>query len=181
VRNFFELFCGSKPAARAVSLIAVILLPLISGCMHYSKESCTAFGFDRVYVDPAENDAFAPQAQAMLTEQLRMRLAIHPGLQLAQSPKNAAVVRVTIIGVERMSASVRDSDPSRAKSFDIAMSLLCSLIDEKTGRFYFKDYTLSDSVECLTYGDYREAEHQIMPQLTAKLASKIYEIVCNPW
>ena len=165
-----------------------MLLPMLllgafslSGCMHYAKGSGSHLPFDRIYVAPIKNDSLAPQAQALLTKQVRRKLADKPGLDIFAIPEDGAILEITIVKFEQLIATRKTDDTAAAESFDIKMSVVCTLTDWKTGKIYFKDLQLSDSVECHTFADYQEARHQMMPKLTEKLATKICEAVCNPW
>jgi hypothetical protein len=150
--------------------------------MHYSAGPGTSLEFDKIYVAPVKNDSFAPQAQALLTKQIRTKLANCPGLELASSSENAAILEVTIIDFGQSMATTRDDDTIRAKSFDVKMSVSCTLSDDATGKVYFKNYHMSDSVECHAFDDnFQASQYQAIPQLTNKLADKICDAVCNPW
>jgi outer membrane lipopolysaccharide assembly protein LptE/RlpB len=163
------------------SLALLLAMLSLSGCMHYAKGTGTHLAFDRIYVAPVRNDSFASQSQALLTKQVRRKLADEPNLEITATPKNAAVLEITIVKFEQTTATRDTDDTVRAKSFNVQMSVVCTLTDGATGKAYFKDCDLSDSVECHTFADYQEARHQIMPKLTEKLATRICEAVCNPW
>ncbi|MDR2737672.1 MAG: LPS assembly lipoprotein LptE [Puniceicoccales bacterium] len=180
-------FSALKGAVRHARVICVFRLAIVlatalaSGCMHYSRGSGTSLEFERIYVAPVKNDSYARQAQALLTGQIREKLANQPNLELALSPENAAVLRITITEINRSVATASKDDTAYARSFDVIMSILCTLVDEKSGKVYFEDYKISDSVECFVVDDYIGAEYQIMPHLTEKLADRVCEAVCNPW
>jgi hypothetical protein len=157
------------------------LFALTQGCAHYSKGSGSDLPFDRIYVAPVKNDSFAPQAQALLTKQIRSKLVNQTNLEIAPSPSNAAILEITITKFGQSIATTSRNDTVQAHSFDVKMTVVCTLRDSETEKVYFSDYSVSDSVECHGEGDYQGAKHQIMPQLTEKLAEKICEIVCNPW
>ncbi|MDR1413606.1 MAG: LPS assembly lipoprotein LptE [Puniceicoccales bacterium] len=162
-------------------LLSFCALSLASGCLHYAKGSGAHLEFSRIYVSPVKNDSFAPQVQALLTRQIREKLANQQNLEIAPSPENSVTLEITIENFEQSVATTHGGDTTAAKSFNEKMTVICTLRDDRIGKTYFKNYKLSDSVECQVLGDYNEARHQIMPQLTDKLADKICEIVCNPW
>ncbi|MDR1433169.1 MAG: LPS assembly lipoprotein LptE [Puniceicoccales bacterium] len=167
---------------KKVFLLAPLLAALLSsGCMHYARGSGSHLAFARIYVAPVRNDSLAPQAQALLTKQVRRKLADEPNLEIAAEPESAAILEITIVKFEQTVASTDTNDTINAKSFNVQMSVTCTLKDGQTGKIYFKDHKLSDSVECHAVADYQEAKHQIMPKLTEKLATRICEAVCNPW
>jgi hypothetical protein len=142
----------------------------------------TPLEFDKIYVAPIKNDSFAPQAQVSLTKQVRTKLANITGLELASSPENAAVLEITIVDFGRFMATAQEEDTSRAKSFDMRMVIFCTLINSITGKVYFKDYRISDVVECHTSnGDFQAFQYQAIPKLSNKLADEICNVICNLW
>ena len=85
--------------------ILAILLPFF-GCVSYHPGigANIPLPFDRVYVAPVKNKSFAPQSQALLTKSVRNKLANQPGIKLAESPDNAAILEITIIKYGQSSA-----------------------------------------------------------------------------
>jgi hypothetical protein len=142
----------------------------------------TPLEFDKIYVVPIKNDSFAPQVQVSLTKQVRTRLSNIVGLELASSPENAAVLEITIVEFGRSMATTQEDDTSHAKSFDVRMAMVCTLSNSVTGRVYFRDYRISDSIECHTSNNNFQAfQYQAIPKLTHKLADKVCDIICNLW
>ena len=170
-------------------LLLFLCLPFL-GCSNYSfgRRAQIPLPFSRIYVAPVKNESFAPQAQALLTKSVRNKLANQPGIKLAESPDNAAILEITIIKYGQSSAGYeyvekKDGDKKHDgwKAYDVDMSVSCSLVDGKTGKVYFKDHKVSASVECRDRENYQEAKYQAMPQLVQKLADKICEDICNVW
>ncbi|MDR0742162.1 MAG: LPS assembly lipoprotein LptE [Puniceicoccales bacterium] len=142
----------------------------------------TPLEFDKIYVVPIKNDSFAPQTQVSLTKQVRTKLSNIVGLELALSPENAAILEITIVDFGRSMATTQEDDTSRAKSFDVKMAIICTLRNSVTGRVYFRDYRISDVVECHTSnGNFQAFQYQAIPKLTNKLADKVCDIICNLW
>ena len=169
--------------------ILAVLLPFF-GCTSYHPGigANIPLPFDRVYVAPVKNESFAPQSQALLTKSVRNKLANQPGIKLAESPDNAAVLEITIIrygqssaGYEYVEKQNGDKKYDDWKAYDVNMSVSCSLVNGKTGKVCFKDRKVSASVECRDRENYQEAKYQAMPQLIQKLADKICEDICNVW
>ncbi|MDR2628502.1 MAG: LPS assembly lipoprotein LptE [Puniceicoccales bacterium] len=163
-------------------LVCLAILVLGAGCMFYSMRPNTPLEFDKIYVAPIKNDSFAPQVQESLTKQTRTKLTNITGLELASSPENAAVLEITVVDFGRSTATTQEDDTSRAKSFNIRMEILCTLSNNITGRVYFRDYHISDVVECHTSnGDFQAFQYQAIPRLANKLADKVCDIICNLW
>ena len=123
-----------------------------------------------------------------MTKCVRNKLANQPGIKLAESPDNAAILEITIIkygqssaGYEYVEKKDDKGEHSDWKAYDVNMSVSCSLVDGKTGKVYFKDHKVSASVECRDRENYQEAKYQAMPQLVQKLADEICEDICNVW
>lgn len=170
-------------------LLLFLCLPFL-GCSNYSfgRRAQIPLPFSRIYVAPVKNESFAPQAQALLTKSVRNKLANQPGIKLAESPDNAAILEITIIkygqssaGYEYVEKKNGDKKHDGWKVYDVDMSVSCSLVNGKTGKVYFKDHKVSASVECRDRENYQEAKYQAMPQLVQKLADEICEDICNVW
>jgi hypothetical protein len=150
--------------------------------MFYSLKPYTPLEFDKIYVAPIRNDSFAPQTQVSLTKQVRTKLSNISGLELSSSPENAATLEITIVDFGKYMATAQEEDTSRAKSFDIRMVILCTLSNNVTGRVYFRDYRISDVVECHTSKDnLQELQYQAIPKLANKLADRVCDIICHLW
>ncbi|MDR1457690.1 MAG: LPS assembly lipoprotein LptE [Puniceicoccales bacterium] len=142
----------------------------------------TPLEFDKIYVAPIRNDSFAPQTQEVLTKRVRTKLTNISGLELAPSPENAATLEITIIEFGRSLATTQEDDTSQAKSFSIKMAIHCTLSNNVTGRVYFKDYRISDFLECHTLdGDLQVLQRQAIPRLANKLADQVCDIICHLW
>ncbi|MDR1528019.1 MAG: LPS assembly lipoprotein LptE [Puniceicoccales bacterium] len=162
--------------------VCLVISVLGAGCIYYSMRPNTPLEFDKIYVVPIKNDSFAPQAQVLLTKQVRTRLANIAGLELASSPENAAVLEITIVDFGRSVATTQEDDTSRAKSFNVKMAIVCALRNNITGKVYFKDYRISDFVEChMSNNNFQAFQYQAIPKLTNKLANKVCDIICNLW
>jgi hypothetical protein len=133
--------------------------------------------FDKIYVAPVKNDSFAPQAQGLLTKQIRARLANNLKLELVSSPENV-VLEVTIVDFGRFTETFQEDDTARTKSFDVKMAIICTLKNNATGKVYFENYRLSDSVEChASNNNFQVSQYQAIPKLTNKLADLVCDIV----
>jgi hypothetical protein len=167
---------------KSVAVMSLLLLPMFAGgCMHYSKGHGVPLEFDKIYVAVAKNNSFAPQVRELLTRQVRLRLANQYGLNVVESAENVAILETTVVEFRQFVATTRENDTVSAKSFDVRMSVRCTLRNGATGKVYFSDHLFSDSVACHSPEDYQQAKYQIMPRLTEKIADQICRAVCNPW
>ncbi|MDR0693402.1 MAG: LPS assembly lipoprotein LptE [Puniceicoccales bacterium] len=150
--------------------------------MFYTLKPISPLEFDKIYVAPIRNDSFAPQTQEVLTRRVRSRLTNISGLELAPSPENAAVLEITIIEFGRFLATTQEDDTSQAKSFNIRMAIHCSLSNNLTGRVFFRDYRISDFIECHTSNDdFQTLQYQAIPRLANKIADKVCDVICHLW
>jgi hypothetical protein len=168
---------------KSIVIVALLLLPMFAGgCMHYSKgHGGVPLEFDKIYVAVAKNDSFAPQVCELLTRQVRLKLANQYGLNVVKSAENATILETTVVEFQQFVATTRANDTVAAKSFDVKMSVRCTLRNGVTGKIYFSDHLFSDSVACHSPGDYQQTKYQVMPRLTEKIADQICRAVCNPW
>jgi hypothetical protein len=72
-------------------------------------------------------------------------------------------------------------DSIKAKSFTLNARARCSLFDNRTGEYLFRDHGVGASIDSHTEGDYHWNKAQAIPKLSLKLAEKISDMVCNPW
>jgi hypothetical protein len=155
---------------------------LSAGCISYFSERNAPLEFDKIYVAPIKNDSFAPQAQELLTKQIRKKLATHPGLEVVSSPENAGILEITIVDFGQSTATTSDNDTIRAKSFDVRMAVVCTLSNSETGKVYFTDFSIVEAVEChVLNNDFQASQYQAIPKLTSKLADRIYDFIYNLW
>ena len=75
--------------AGILAMIAIFTVALISGCKSYQLGNPAILPFESIYIKPVTNDSFAPQAQAMLSTQIRDTF-IRDGRTKLVSSKQAA-------------------------------------------------------------------------------------------
>ena len=178
---------------KITGMTAVAALALLfSGCASYHLGSSAELPFKSIYVRPAANEGFAPQAQSVLSGQIREAFIRDGRLQLVADEAEAdAVLEVTITDYSRSSA-VRDSgDTVRATDFDLRLEASASLYDNAGGRYFFKGRQVSErgaayvgNPYSAAIGDaqgFSQAEYQAMPRLTRGLARKIADEVLGAW
>jgi hypothetical protein len=180
-------------ALRRSSCLTLALATLFAlGCKSYQLGG-PELPFESIYVQPATNDSFAPQAQALLSGQIRDAFIRDGRLKLTTSEESAdALLLVNVTEYDRRAASRARSDTVRARDFDLFLSAQISLYDQNRGDYMFEARTISERSNAYVDNPYlnesaadlqtfQQAEYQAMPRLTRDLARKIADEVLSPW
>lgn len=163
----------------ALTLTAVAIL--LGGCGHYQLGRDAEPPFRSIYIQPAINESFAPQAQALLTSQIREAF-IHDGLLEVSSERDAdAVLEVVLKRFDRRVAATRTSDTGLAEKLRLELVAECTLSDNRLGKTYFKKREIRASADSFPQESSAGAEHQTMPVLTGNLAKRIAYEVLQVW
>jgi hypothetical protein len=168
-------------------------LCLVNGCASYKLGSSADLPFQTIYIKPVSNHSFAPQAQAVVSAQLREAF-IHDGRVKVLADEEAADVVLIVDLTEYKSnpAARNDRDTEVARNFDIKLSSEFSLYNQNKGDYLFENRQVT--VMTLAYISnpylpvgaaqtqaFSQAEHQAMPTLARSLARKIADEVLSPW
>ena len=168
-------------------------IALLSGCASYNLGSSAELPFESIYIRPAANDSFAPQAQALLSAQLREAFIRDGRVKVLANEADAdAVLEVTLTDYRRRAAARSSADTVVAQTFDLSLIAVTSLYNQNQGSFYFQNRQIQDVTTAYTENPYlqegtpetqgfQQSEYQAMPQLTRGLARKIADEVLSPW
>jgi hypothetical protein len=164
-------------------ILSIFCCLLLCGCAYHSGNNSVLSSLpETVYVAPVCNDSIAPQMQAVLSAQIRKNLSQCPGIKLVENPTTAdAVLTVNVVHFGQSAATRMSDDSVRAKTFSINVRANCSLLDNKSGKYFLRNYAVEASMDIRAEGDYQHRKSQAISQLTLKLAEKIGDAVCNPW
>ena len=67
-------------------LIYITLSLLVfGGCSHYSVINKDAFPFETIYIDPVNNNSYAPNVQALFDTQIRQKLLESGAVRIVQN------------------------------------------------------------------------------------------------
>ena len=184
------------PYAHRASLLAILVIftaVFISGCNSYQFGNPVELPFESIYIKPVTNDSFAPQAQALISSQIR-DIFIHDGrTKLVTSSEAAdAVLIVNLTEYKRYAAARRSVDTTVAASFYLALAAEVSLFNQNKGDYYFQERMVRkssnaylnapyDTTATTQSQDFLQSEYQAMPRLTRDLARRIADEVLNPW
>ncbi len=176
--------------------IVAAALTLLSGCASYQLGSSSEIPFETLYIQPATNDSFAPQAQPIVSSQLRSAFIRDGRIQLVTKAEDAdAVLSVNLTDYTRSSASRSTRDSERASDFDIRLESKATLFNQRSGDYYFEGRKLSARTNSYVRNPYLEGtagtlegvdayhqgEREAMPRLARDLARQIADEVLSTW
>ncbi|MFT4901753.1 MAG: hypothetical protein ACI81V_001028 [Lentimonas sp.] len=173
--------------------ISALALALTGGCASYHLGSPVELDFESIYIRPAENQSYAPQAQALISAQVRQAF-IHDGrVTVVSAPAQAdAILELSLTNYERRAAARQSNDSASASSFDLQLEAELSLYDQNRGRYYFRHSKLSEhsstyvgnpyaNPAALNTEGYLASESDAMPRLARSIARKVTDAVLSPW
>jgi hypothetical protein len=173
-----------------LSLLAVVFL---GGCKSYQFGNPAELPFESIYIKPVSNDSFAPQAQALLSSQIRNAFIRDGRTKLVTSEEAAdAVLLVNLTDYTRNAASRSSQDTAIGADFDLTLVAQVSLYNQNEGDYFFQERTIEESSNAYVNNpytastttstqDFLQSEYQAMSLLTRDLARKIADEVLSPW
>jgi hypothetical protein len=147
--------------------------------------------FTTLYVEPVRNKVLLPQAQAVVSSEVREAFIRDGRVEIVDSPEAAdAVLTVVITDYHREMIATREADIGLASKFAVTLGATCSLRDNRSGRDLFKDRVISAERDAYTdngqpastlTGDQLQAEYNLLPLLGESLADKVTHAVLDTW
>lgn len=194
----FKVLLAMSALFKTLSTLGLVAatLALLSGCASYKLGSSAEIPFETIYIQPATNDSFAPQAQPIVSSQLRQAFIRDGRVKLVTKPEDAdAVLTVNLTDYKRNSASRSTVDSERASDFDITLESEVSLYNQRSGDYYFEERTLLERTNAYVRNPYVEegnlsvqnldayhqGEREAMPRLARDLARQIADEVLSAW
>lgn len=160
---------------------SMLVVVLMCGCAHYHTGTGSQLPFQNVYIAPALNDSFAPQAQALITNQIRKKILNDARISLAKNSDQAdATLDITLVDFRTAIGATKEHDSISAQTFNVTLDVKITLTDS-SNKVLIDRQNVSASVNVPTDGDYEETQYQTMPKLTQKIADKIYTLISTPW
>jgi len=162
-----------------LGLLAALVL---CGCGHYQLGTTGQLRFSTLYVTPVANKTMLPQAQAIVSTQLREALLRDGRISLANSPAEAdATLTVVLEDYHRDVRSAREDDTGLARKFALTLGARCTLHDNRGSRDLFAGRVVSVSRDAFTDGGQLQSEYQALPLLAEALAGKVSHAVLDVW
>jgi len=167
-----------RPAFLGLFAVALAL----GGCAQYHLGTAARTSFTTLYVAPVANQSHLPQAQAIVSTQLREAF-LHDGrVTLVNSPEAAdATLTVVIRDYHRDIRAVREDDTGLARKFSLVLGTECTLRDNRSGHDLFTRRPVSVARDAFTDGGQLQAEYQDLPLLAEAMAQKVAHTVLDVW
>jgi hypothetical protein len=179
------------PLARiSIGLVSIVVLCLFNGCANYQLGSSATPPFKSIYIKPATNYSFAPQAQAIVSAQIREAFIRDARVKLVTKQATAdAVLFVDLTAYDRNAGARNDQDTVIADDFDIRLTADISLLDQAAGEYLFQERSVQARAHAYTgnpyaesdISSYQQGERQAIAQLARDIARQITDEVLSPW
>lgn len=182
-----------KQSTRHLSaFFALLALAFLSGCQSYQLGHPAELPFETIFVKPAANDSFAPQAQALISAEVRENIIRDGRVKLLAKESDAdAVLFITLSDYERKSGTRVQGDTEVAQDFDVELEATVALYDQKAGQYLIESRKLRDRTVAYVGNPYTssrvetegliQSEYQAMPRLARDLGKKIADEVLSAW
>lgn len=176
-----------------VAILAMFNLAFICGCNSYQLGNPVELTFESIYIQPVTNDSFAPQAQTLLSAQIRDAFIRDGRTKLVTSREAAdAVLLINLTEYNRYAAARQSDDTTSAASFRLVLAAEVSLFNQNKGDYYFLKRIINESSSAYVDNpyatpaiaqtqDFLQMEYQAMPRLTHDLSRRIADEVLNTW
>lgn len=172
-------FVRKTAAIFLTALCAGTAFGVFSGCA-YSLGNRGALPFSTIEIRPIVNEADLPQAQATLARDIADVLNREPGLSTVIE-NGAAELRIVISDYRRTISASSSEDSVIASTQRLTLDLKCTLVNSRTGKFYFRDRKISVSTEVYTGTSPGLGEPQSFPVLSREAARKVRDLITSVW
>lgn len=167
------------PRSIAAILLAALFSCALCGC-GYSLGGLGKMPFSTVEISPVVNEADLPQAQAMLARDVADVLNREPKLRTVVE-RGEADLQIVISDYTRSISAKSARDSVLASTQKLTLKLKCSLQDTRTGKYYFRDRSVSVSTDVYTGTSPGLGEPQSFPVLSREAARKIRDMITSVW
>lgn len=155
----------------------------LAACAHYHFGASGPLPFHNLYVAPVIVRTSVPQAAAPVTEMLRQSLLQEGNLQLTNQGDADATLEITLTDYERGAGATQQNDTLNSVSFTLTLQATCTLVDNRSGKVYFKDRKIEAREEAFVQNgvSFNESEYQALPRLARDLSQQIKDTVVGTW
>jgi hypothetical protein len=167
-----------RPFARL--LLAATLLVGLTACSHYHMGAPGAPLVQTVFVEPAANASFAPQAGPLVTDAVRLALARDGRIELASGASAAATLRIHLVRYEREALAARRDDTALARKFAAKLTAEITLVDT-AGKTLIDRRKIEVARDVFVDSGLQPTEYQTMPLLAEALANEIAHALLDTW
>jgi hypothetical protein len=155
---------------------------LLAGCSHYQLGTGTSAKFTTLFIAPVASTALIPQAQSVVTTQIRDAFLKDGRVRLVNSAAEAdAVLTLTLVRYERTLAVSLPTDTGLGRRFDITLEARATLSDQRGSAVYFTDRPLVAKRGAFADSGSVPAEYQLLPLLAEQLAGEAVHAALDVW
>jgi hypothetical protein len=163
------------------------------GCKSYQLGHPAELPFKTVYIQPVKNDSFVPQAQALISSQIREAVIRDGRVTLVADKKSAdALLVVTLSDYTRRGGARRQNDTTLSRDFNLTLEAAVDLYDQKNGSFLFEGRKLTARSNAYLDNPYNAAaapktqgfvqsEYNAMPRIARDLGRKVADELLSAW
>ena len=163
------------------SLFTLALLAGLAACSHYHLGAPGRPVAQSLFVAPATNSAFAPQAGPLVTDAVRLALARDGRIALAAEAEAAeARLEIRLVRFERDVLAARHDDTALARKFAAKLTAEVTVRD-RNDKILIDRRTIAVARDVFVDGGLQPAEYQTMPLLAEALAVEIAHAVLDTW
>lgn len=163
----------------STAILAGTLLGVLPAC-NYSLGNRGKLPFATIEIAPIVNNADLPQAQAMLARDIADTLNRTPKLSTVIE-NGAAELQVEISGFRRNIAATSSEDSVLASVQSVTLELNCSLLNTRSGKYFFRNRKISASTDVYTGAAAGLGEAQSFPVLSREAARKVRDLIVSVW
>ena len=168
---------------RVAALLALTALCVgLVSCANYRLGSGSEPSFRTLHVAVVKSDILLPQAEALVTTQIREAFLKDGRVKFVNSPEDAdATLTVTLADYRREVAVARADDTGLARRFEITLEARADLRDNRSLKPIFSGRPLLARRGVFVDGSQIQAEYQTLPLLAEKLADEAVRAVLDTW
>jgi hypothetical protein len=154
----------------------------LTGCAHYQLGAEPKVKFTSLFIAPVTSSVSLPQAQVLLTTQLREAFIRDGRVTLTDSAATAeACLQISIADYHRAAAVARSDDTGLSRRFDVTLQATATLTDNRTHQPYFSRRSLTAKRGVFTDSGLIPSEYQTLPLLAEQLATASVHAVLDTW
>ena len=158
------------------------LAGLLGACANYQLGTGAKVKFATLFIAPVAGTTAIPQAQVLVTTQVREAFSRDGRVTLVDSPEAAdAVLHITLSGYNRAVAVAWPDDTGLARRFDLTLQATATLTDTRSKKPYFSQRPLTAKRGVFTDSGLVPAEYQTLPLLAEQLANETLHAVLDVW
>ncbi len=161
----------------------VIAVTVLAGCANYHLGTGVTLKFSKLYIAPVTSEALIPQAQALITTQLREAFIKDGRVTLVTNAAEAdAVLHLTLTNYLRDVAVSQPNDTKLARRFDVSLQARATLtIGAETNQNGFTDRPILAKRGVFQDSGQQQAEYQTLPLLAEVLAQEVLHATLDTW